>query len=282
MRESRIPELGTARARELAALAVSGGCSCTPLASPLQQASTMTRLVLLLLLAAGCEKDLLADLPDAGVAVDAQTRCSAPTADANAAAKYTLYLNFDGVTLTPCRNPDARTNCSNLVQADTTFPPFMIGNPDRDGFISSIASNVRDGVAPYSIDVVTTRPAAGNYYMIVVGGTPDLVGATPDTAGQAPHSCIIESFNLVSIDFDFGEQRSSFEYASSFLSDLAMFASLPATSGPPEDCACRNCIYSADAICSFGAASPVVTDPHGCGQTIADEPAMLKAVFGCR
>ncbi|HEX5058305.1 MAG TPA: hypothetical protein VFV99_03045 [Kofleriaceae bacterium] len=241
-------------------------------------------LVFVVLLAAGCEQDLLADVHDAGPdgPPDA-AHCTAPLTDAHAPAMHTLYINFDGVTLTHCNKANAPGNCSDIVQGDTTFPPFMDGLPARDGYITWIVDAVKQSLAPYSIDIVTTRPAPGtSYYMTVFGGTPALVGADDTVGGISPFTCSAANRNLVSMIFDFGENRTTYDYASSVLSDLAMMAGLPGTTGPNNDCACRSCAYDQYQLCTYGVDSPTIPDEHSCGLTTADEPALLRASLGCR
>ncbi|HEX5058304.1 MAG TPA: hypothetical protein VFV99_03040 [Kofleriaceae bacterium] len=244
-----------------------------------------------LFLFAGCEKDLLENVHDAGAdadlpVVDAPVgRCKAPTTDPPPAAQYTLFVNFDGVTLGVCSSPDSRANCSNLIQTDTTFPAFLDGNPARDSFIASILFPVRKALAPYSIDVVTTRPASGNYYMMVVGGTPALIGAPSGVGGIAPASCNPADLrNGVSLIFDRGQAPTTSDYASSILSDMGVFAAIPVTNSPVTDCLCRvnGCDFKGG-LCTYGVNSTVNPDPQfNCGLTAVDEPAMLQAVLGCR
>lgn len=245
--------------------------------------------LLLLMLLAGCEEDLLANMHDAGsvdaadAMLDAPGRCTAPMTDAHPAL-HTIYANFDGVMLSKCTNgmaSDSRANCTDIVPGDTTFPPFMDGNPARDGFIGQILYAAQRALAPYSIDIVTTRPASGSYHMMVFGGTPALVGAPANIFGIAPATCEREQRNLVSLIFDQGQMPTSTDYSSTILSDLAMMSGIPVTTGPINDCACRTCPYTM--LCTYGTNSPVNTDPNkNCGLTTVDEPAVLQEVLGCR
>jgi hypothetical protein len=47
---------------------------------------------------------------------------------------------------------------------------------------------VRDGFGDFAIDIVDTRPARGDYIMVVVGGTPGLVGHGRSVSGIAPYT----------------------------------------------------------------------------------------------
>lgn len=116
-------------------------------------------------LLAGCEQDLLAGIRDAACASGS---------DPPAAATYLLYLNTEGVTLTAGNASDARTNVSDNVSADAPHivPPFLDGIAGRRAFIDQIVMDVQTTLAPYSIDLVTVRPTANDFYMFVMGGDP--------------------------------------------------------------------------------------------------------------
>src|SRR5512142_1063573 len=119
-------------------------------------------------LAAGCSSSHHA-APDAAPDADL-LHCPAPV-DPTAPGTHTVFVNFDGVTLTKGNCNDATTNCTSLVVQDqTVVPPWLDGNADRANDIAAIMTVARTAVAPYSIDLVTTRPASGDYKMIVVGG----------------------------------------------------------------------------------------------------------------
>ncbi|HEX5058306.1 MAG TPA: hypothetical protein VFV99_03050 [Kofleriaceae bacterium] len=244
-------------------------------------------LFVLLIIGTGCEKDLLADMHDATVA-DAQQvevdggRCMSPMTDAHPAAMHTLFVNFDGVLLTPCGTADARLNCTGLVSTETMIPPFMDGNPARDAFIATILYPARKALARYSLDIVTTRPTSGDYYMMIYGGTPQLLGLPAANVGIAPFSCMPDNHNNISFTFDRGQAPTNIDYADGILSDMGVFAGIPGTT-VPGDCLCRSCQFPTDTVCTYGVDVPVSTDPaFSCGKTTVDEPAMLQDVLGCR
>jgi hypothetical protein len=246
-----------------------------------------TLLFILLVLGAACEKDLLADMHDATIADAEQVevdggRCTSPTTDAHPAAMHTLFVNFDGVLLTPCGTADARINCTPMVSTDTSIPPFLDGNPARDGFIASILYPARKALAPYSLDIVTTRPTSGDYYMMIYGGTPQLLGLPPANVGVAPFNCSPENRNNISFTFDRGQAPTNIDYADGILSDMGVFVAIPGTT-VPGDCLCRSCNFPPDKVCTYGVDVPVTSDPaFSCGKTTVDEPAVLQAVLGCR
>lgn len=94
-----------------------------------------------------------------------------------------LYLNFDGVTLSPGLS-DAVANTTSLVTAPTTFPPYLDGVADRATKITAIVDMTRAILSAYNIDIVTARPAAGPYHMIVYSAPSETFGIT-NASGQS-------------------------------------------------------------------------------------------------
>ena len=194
-----------------------------------------------------------------------------------------MFLNFDGVTLTKGNCNDAPTNCVDYVTTDqTVVPPFLNGNADRAADIAAIVQVVNDALAPYSIEIVTSRPASGSYDMIVVGGDPSLVGGSAGLLGLAPGNCTPRT-NLVSMEFDHG-YTAPYVYANLMLSDIAVFAGLSASTDP-GDCMCRvamGCAISPTKVCTFARTGNV--DPTvSCGRVSPqDEQAELDTAYECR
>lgn len=254
----------------------------------LHKRPAMTKHLLLLLSLAGCEKDLLAGM-DAGPdtqTVDAPppTSCPAVTTHPLPPGRFKLYVNTEGVSLTKCSTDDAPTNCASALTGNVTIPAFLPGDPNRQPFIDAIVVRVQEKLAPYSIDVVTTRPTSGEYAMDVVGGDATLVGATPQTLAIGPTACSFDNHNHVAFTFDRGEAAGYNDYAWSIVSDFALGAGVAATA-TTNDCACRsgNCGNPETAICNWGVDVPVVaTPPNDCGRTTQDEPMLLAAALGCR
>lgn len=111
---------------------------------------------------------------DGGAAPDASV-------DGAAARSTVLFLNFDGAALTRGIPDDPAANVSSLIRPEgATVPPWRDGEPGRTTSVATIAAGVRSVLAPYDIVVVTTRPLAGPYDMILFGGhARDLFGAGP-------------------------------------------------------------------------------------------------------
>jgi hypothetical protein len=89
-----------------------------------------------------------------------------------------VYLNFEGQTLTQAGTSDATQNRASWLQNATgTAPAFRAALGTRAQDIQEITDGIRSQLAEFPITVVTTRPAAGPYVMIVFGGTAAQVGS---------------------------------------------------------------------------------------------------------
>ncbi len=91
----------------------------------------------------------------------------------------TLFVNFDGVTLTHGSPDDAPNDVSSIAQ--------LTGEPlaPYDGTIpaAQFLAKVKAGLAPFSVCVTGDRPAAGPYTMVVVTGSPSPFGNGVATLG---------------------------------------------------------------------------------------------------
>jgi hypothetical protein len=219
--------------------------------------------------------------PDA--AIDAPTKCAPKTAPL-APGMHKLFLNFDGVTLNP--GPEnAAANTSSLVQTAATIPAYVAsgGASVRQGRIDLMVEYVQNALAPYSIDVVATRPASGPYMMEVIGGKPEDFGFPMGVLSITPHNCAVIA-NGVGLAFELDPQYPAIDFSSTILSDLAMLSGLGLTTRH-NDCTNRTEANAIDqgTLCSFDAMATTVTTQLNCGRTpTQDEPKLLMDAFGCR
>ncbi len=112
-----------------------------------------------------------ADAADSGTADAGETRPDAVTDTRT----HIVYLNFSGAILEAGPIDDATTNTSALGPA---MIPALDGRRIIDGdyqtrseAIRAIATLVAAEYEPFDVQVVTQRPAAGPFGMVVVGGT---------------------------------------------------------------------------------------------------------------
>jgi len=129
--------------------------------------------------------------------------CPGPACDAaglvpHAVGLRTVYLNFDGVTLTKvdASAENAVTNRSWIVNSSTeVIPAFSTSDLSqtlglsRSQIIQRVVNQMYASHAPYDVEFTTTRPSSGPYNMIVFGGTCSSVVGSSNCAGIAMGDC---------------------------------------------------------------------------------------------
>jgi hypothetical protein len=140
----------------------------------------MRPIALLCLAAAACGVQL-DDRTGASTDVPGGTPVDGGTPGTDAAprcASRQVYLNFEGQTLTRGSPSDATQNRAAWMNvAQGTAPRYLANATDRDAQIKSIVDGVTAQLSSFPIRVVTQRPAAGPYVMIVFGGVANQVGS---------------------------------------------------------------------------------------------------------
>ncbi len=234
---------------------------------------------------------LLATSSTLAMACGDSTEVSAPDAgmsDAPTHATTTVFLNFDGVQITKGQPDDPATNTSIFVRPPgVTVAPWHDGMPGRDASIAAITAGARAIVAPYAIEVVTTRPTSGLYDMVVFGGaSQDLFGAPgvrfangADCNGRPEISFITE---LVTDD----------QVAASLVVAFLGEARLVPRTIASGDCMCLDsaCMPRPGELCNIGGpGTPTGSLPLICSQSgdppappTIDEHALFLDRFGAR
>ncbi|MEM6994143.1 MAG: hypothetical protein AAF721_26755 [Myxococcota bacterium] len=90
-----------------------------------------------------------------------------PTPSECSAAGTTVFVNFDGVTLSAGPRADAPLDVTDLPGADTRWSPY--GGNDRD----TVLATVVDAFAPFDVCITQTRPSRGEYSMVVITADED-------------------------------------------------------------------------------------------------------------
>jgi hypothetical protein len=244
---------------------------------------------LLILVLCGCGDDSMTPRADAPNVVDGPIdapRIDAPPdaiatdghcqGDGGMGTRHHIYLVFDGVMLMP-GNDDSRTNHTSLVNATSTVPMFAATAANRQPFIDDIAANVRLMLNGYNVDVVTTRPASGDYTMIVFA-TATSVGLNPSIAAIGPSNCGDTNADEVAIVVDMGITGG---LSAVFYADLVMFdVGLTIGVGTNQLAGdCMNDMGGGSGLCSL---SNGVMVHMGCGQGgTQNEQEMFADAFGC-
>ncbi len=111
-----------------------------------------------------------------------------------ATSKTVLFLNFNGVTLIDKSYSDAAKNYSSIGKGGVV-PPFV-------GDAQKVFVQVKTFFAPFDVEVVTTRPASGDYLMAAVGGDQTNLGVGGAWVwGLAPLSCGFQNARGVAVIF---------------------------------------------------------------------------------
>jgi len=210
---------------------------------------------------------------------------------------FTVYLNFEGVTLAPTMAgmDNAATNLSSIVTASTTVPPYLQGVATRDTTIASIVSETQARFSPFHVDVVTERPAALDYFMIVYTGQPSVVFGPGNGAGVSAVTslpCSNPSGGAAAVPngiaFQFQSAATSDQYMPIARGNLAIpLVALAQNINPTaatNDCLCfaaANCGLGTTA-CTIGGPGTPVDTAHGCSGAPAseDEMALLVQTLG--
>lgn len=227
----------------------------------------------------GCGGDS-SNAPDA-MSADAALDAPLPTGNA---LTHTLYINTEGVTLSPGMD-DATMDKSTVTDAPVTVKPWLAGETDRATRIADFVAEVRAEVADYNVSVVDARPTTGSYHMLVVTDSTSQEAGLAATGGILPVNCQRRS---AVVSMLFGAYYK--QYAAITVRNLlatyavAMFGQLSGIpfSKKPEDCMCYpgpQCTNSHGACTVGGAGTPIAdNDCHG-GVTM-DERALFLAAFG--
>ncbi|MGE0869526.1 MAG: hypothetical protein AB7P03_13245 [Kofleriaceae bacterium] len=221
----------------------------------------------ILLLLGACSSSGVA--PDPGV--DAAT-------NPPPAVTRTLYINAEGVTLN-AGTDDAATNTSSIMTATTTVSPYLMGDPQRTAKIDAIVSETQTILAPYDIEITSTRPTTGMYEMIVLTddlgedvGLQGVISIIP--SGCAPR--------LSTIGLIFGEPISEHAVVREIIQRFGSTGTIPSTSAP-NDCMCdaSSCDWNLSSPCTIGGANTPVSELEQCtqDQTI-DVHAQFLAIYG--
>lgn len=116
----------------------------------------------------------------------------------SAAASPVIYLNNckpNGCQITPGGN-NSKTNRSSIPNSPSTVTAFAYS----DSVWNQVVECVKQTYAPFNVQIVTERPASGDYHMGIVAGRPQDIGMQSGVGGVSPFSCGYIS-NAISFSF---------------------------------------------------------------------------------
>ncbi len=217
---------------------------------------------------------------DAGPRPDAPPSCP-PQSGALATGDHTLFIAFEGVTLSLGACDDAKTNCSSLVaQSSTVVPPFLMAESNRTTRVATIKGMVQDALAAFSVDVVTTRPTAGDYWMVVAGGASDDITGSTDALVAMKAVCDATNRSSIALVFDRAIETTDRAYANTIAGAFGALAGLvPSTNG--NDCMCLSTSCAHTQQCSWGTGVPTVPG-NTCARMTQNDQQLLMEAVGCR
>ena len=195
------------------------------------------------------------------------------------AGMHALFVVFEGVTITLGDCDDSKTNCSSLVaQGSTTVPPFLMAETNRQTRITAIKGMVQDALARFSVDVVTTRPTKGDYWMMVAGGTSHAIAGAPGALLAASPVCEATNRNSVALVFEQDTETTDRAYADT-IAGGSLAGLVPTTQSGDCMCTATSCAHAQ--TCTWGT-SAVTMPGTGCSRTTQNEQLLLTTAVGCR
>jgi hypothetical protein len=108
------------------------------------------------------------------------------------AATRVLYLNFsDGHEAFQLGDDDDAPTNRSAIGAKSDYPAFApeLAAGAREELTRRVVAGVHRAFLPYDLQLATTRPAAGPYTMVVIGGGPGALGFESTVGGVAVLDC---------------------------------------------------------------------------------------------
>ncbi|HEX2686468.1 MAG TPA: hypothetical protein VHN14_07615 [Kofleriaceae bacterium] len=192
----------------------------------------------------------------------------------------TVYLNFEGQTLTQGPSDAVLNQASWMTIAQGTAPPYLAGNTNRAAAIQNIVAGVTAQLSQFPITVVTARPRTGNYVMIVFGGQASQVGSRFGGAVNQLDCGDTRPNDVAWISDSVSPTQRVVNFAVGAIGfGLGLTGTLD-----PNDCMCgwdNQCTSNNTAACNL--TSPINRDPSAnqtcAGLTTQDEPAAFRQAF---
>lgn len=194
--------------------------------------------------------------------------------------KRPLFLSFEGETLTDGVASDATANVASWMTngiTTATAPPYHTGVATRAAEIQAIINETTSRVQDFTT-VTTTRPASGEYMMVVFGGTAAAMGSKFGFVQELDcGDAVRNDVAWVADGFPAGR------VVDSILGSIGFGIGLTATTDP-TDCMCNwdnNCTPAAgDCVFHDGIArDPTANQRCDASPQVQNEIADVKAAF---
>lgn len=201
----------------------------------------------------------------------------------------TIYLNFDGTTLTKAAPSDAtQKHASWMTATPGTIPAWNAASANRANDIATIVAGVRAALStaggfPGAITVTTTQPATGPYVMVVYGGTS---AQSHSSYSQAVNTldCSDTAKSDVAWIRDAADPVNTTAVINTTLGAIGFGLGLTATTDP-SDCMCswaNNCVKDQSTLCTLHdgiARDPQATQLCAGATATQDEHAAFATAF---
>ncbi len=235
------------------------------------------RLAMIAIFGAGCGISLQEQMGAADGSGDAAPPDEMPDATPGAVCSNgrVVYLHFEGLTLTDVGTgqTDATQNRADWLSVDTaTIPPYKAGAANRATEIQQITAAIKLTLGAFPITVVTERPAAGPYHLVVFGGNSSALGNNNNAGALTSYDCQNRVLNnVVWIGERFIPQTSG-DFA---VGGLGLGLGLTGTL-EPGDCMCGwgNACSPQDSACTL---SSQITNDGGCNGGTAQSQNEIAA-----
>jgi MYXO-CTERM domain-containing protein len=198
------------------------------------------------------------------------------------AASRTVYLNKNGITLTPGVN-DSRLNRSSIPTQQVTIPPWNVSASTW----ATTVSCMREIFAPFNVTIVDSDPGDVPHIEAVFGGVPSQLGMATKIAGVSPfttdcavieNSIVFTFTGALPADPILACEIQAQEVAHSFGLDHVLLPSDPMTYQPYQG---RRWFQNKDASCGEDTARPCGLNGSVC-RPKQNSVAMLLSRVGLR
>jgi hypothetical protein len=188
-----------------------------------------------------------------------------------------VYLDFEGAAVLQAPTDATLNHVQWLPAMTATIPPYKVGSATRAAEIQQLTTAITAQLAAFPVTVVTQRPMAGPYVMVIIGGAAADLGYASDYRSATNYDCgdAIKS-DVVWV----GDKAVAQLIANLAVGGIGITIGLTGTT-TPTDCLCswgNSCMLTATAACTLS--TTLTSDAQCPGQVQPqDEPAAFERAF---